>query len=292
MVFYKNNLSVGLLLLVALVSSAIAANEEAPPKIGNFALPSPQQPGSFLSLGQNVLGAKRAQLSLFADNLSGKNQHFSDIIPGVLYGITDKFSVFFNVPFAASYQEGDQCSSGVEDIFLQFEYAYYARNTSEFSEQATVLAFLSFPSGSTEKEPPNGIGSSSFLMGTTYSLIYSRWYGFISPGALLTTSKNQTKFGNRYFYQMGVGRNLYSKPSSWILSALLEINGQYSEKDKIQGEINNGSGGNTILLTPSLWFSTSKLILQLGIGFPIIQHLFGEQNKHHYLLAASLRWTL
>lgn len=273
-----------------LIFQAIA-NENEPKKTGNFALPSSQQPGPLVSLGQNILDANVTQAYLLVDNLSGPNQHFIDIIPSLLFGITNQFSIFLNIPFAANYKQNNMHSSGLEDVFLQFEYAYHTNNTSRFSEQATILANITFPTGSIQKQPPTGICAMSFLLGTTYSRTYCDWYGFISPGAILTTSKNETKCGNKYFYQFGIGRNLYFKPSSWILSGLIEIDGQYTEKDKIQGEIDNNSGGNVIMITPSLWFSTNKLIVQLGIGFPFIQQLFGEQNKNHYLLVASLGYT-
>ncbi len=267
------------------------AHENKSPKTGNFALPSSQQPGPLLSLGQNIIDANVTQSYLLVENLSGSNQHFVDITPSLLFGISDQFSIFLNIPFAAHYQQKNTHASGLKDIFLQFEYAYYIQNTALFSDQATIFTNVTFPTGSTEKQPATGIGTVGFLLGTTYSRTYCDWYGFVSPGVFLTTSKNQTKRGNQYFYQFGIGRSLCFKPSSWILAGLLEIDGQYSEKDKIQGAIDNNSGGNVMMITPSLWFSTKKLITQLGIGFPIIQHLFGEQNKHYYLLVASLGYT-
>jgi hypothetical protein len=278
--------------LLCILGLEVSANEVEPPKIGNFALPTSQQPGPFVSLGQNIIDAKVAQLYLLVDDFVGKNKQSIDVIPSVLYGIPDKSSIYFNIPVAASYHQDDTRSSGLEDMFLQFEYAYHVGNTSRFSEQATILANITFPTGSTEKEPTTGVGAVSFLLGTTYSRTYCDWYGFISPGAIMTTSHDQTKFGSKYLYQFGIGRNLSSKPSAWILSALLEIDGQYTDKDKIQDEINNNSGGNVIMITPSLWFSTSNFILQFGAGFPAVQDLFGEQNKNHYLLVTSLGWTL
>lgn len=161
-----------LISLLCILGVEVSANEAEPPRIGNFALPSSQQPGSFLSLGQNIVDAKVAQLYLLVDDFVGKNRQFIDVAPSVLYGITDKFSINFNIPVAASYHQDDTRSSGLEDIFLQFEYAYYVNSTSRFSEQATILANITLPTGSTEKQPPTGAGAASFLLGTTYSRTY------------------------------------------------------------------------------------------------------------------------
>jgi hypothetical protein len=46
-----------------------------------------------------------------------------------------------------------------------------------------------------------------------------------------------------------------------------------------------------VFITPSLWISSEHLILQLGLGLPATQHLYGHQNKKDYLLAANLGWT-
>lgn len=270
----------------------VNAGENTPPQTGNFSLPSAQQPGALVSLGQNIIDAKTTQLYLLADDYAGPSQHTIDIVPSVLYGISDTFSVYWNMPFAASYRQENTRSSGLEDMFLQFEYAYYVNNTSRFSEQATVLANIALPTGSTEKQPATGAGAVSFLLGTTYSRTYCDWYGFITSGANLTTTHDQTKIGNKYLYQLGIGRNLAYKSAAWIFSALLEIDGQYSAKNKIQNVIDNHSGGNVIYITPSLWFSTNHFIFQLGAGLPAVQNLFGEQDKNHYLLVASLGWTL
>lgn len=146
----------------------------------------------------------------------------------------------------------------------------------------------------------------------------------------MTTPHDDTKHGNQYFYQVGLGRNILtlytadpkvttgtkdtkqskhtnnmkqnkdikntddtkdsddndetknSKCSNWIFALMVEADGQYSEKDKINGIINPNSGGNVVFITPSLWISSKKLILQFGIGFPVVQDLYGNQNKMNY----------
>lgn len=66
-----------------------------------------------------------------------------------------------------NYKQNNQYACGLEDAFLQFEYAYYINNTPTFSDQATILANITFPTESATKEPAPGIGGCSFLLGTT-----------------------------------------------------------------------------------------------------------------------------
>lgn len=265
--------------------------KEEPPKIGNFALPTSQQPGPLLSLGQNIIDKNQTLLFLFADDFAGVKKHAVDVVPSILYGVTDDFSVFFNVPIAASYKENKNHSSGLEDIFLQLEYAFYTNKTSHFVDEATLVANTTFPTGSTKKQPPTGVGSSSFLLGATVSRMYADWFGFTSHGVILTTSHNSTKFGNEFFYQFGLGRNILGIDSEWILAWMVEVDGQYIEKNKIMGITDPHSGGNVVYATPSLWISSKKLIIQLGFGLPATQHLFGNQKRNNYLLTANVGWT-
>lgn len=267
-------------------------NETQPPHVGNFALPSSQQPGVLMSFGENIIDKNQLQLLLFADDIIGSDKHNMDAIPNLLYGLTDNFSLNINIPIAVSFKNGNNHSSGLEDMFFQPEYAFYVQQTSKFVDQATIVGNITFPTGSNQKQPNTGFGSISYFLGATFNRTYSDWIYFTSHGVVLTTSDDSIKFGDQFLYQFGIGRNIAYNPLSWIFSWLLEANGQYNQKDKIDGVINPNSGGNTILLTPSLWFSTPKLAFQLGVGFPIAQHLFGDQIKTNYLLAGNFGWTI
>ncbi len=72
---------------------------------------------------------------------------------------------------------------------------------------------------------------------------------------------------------------------------MVEADGQYTGKNKINGVKDPNSGGNVLFITPSMWISSNHLILQLGAGVPVIQHLIGTQDKNSYLLALNIGWT-
>lgn len=289
----KYRLSKFLVLIISLIFFSIncKASEDQPPQIGNFALPNSQQPGPMIGFGENILDKNETQLFLFADDYGGINKHYIDVIPSVLYGITSSLSIFINVPYAASYQMGQQKSTGFEDAFAQLEYAFYNNSTKSYVDQATVVVNMTVPTGSIQKNPATGVGSISYFVGTTFNRTYVNWFLFGSPGAILTTAKNGTKFGNSYFYQFGFGRNIMDI-NGWLLAWMAEIDGTYSQRNRVQGLIDPNSGGNIVYVTPSLWASTKKLIFQFGIGFPITQHLYGNQTRDTFLLAANIGWSV
>lgn len=270
--------------------SASSQKTEKPPKVGNFKLSTSQQPTPLFSLGENVIDAGQVQLFLSGDLYIGNKRITSDITPGVLFAVTDNFSIFLNLPYTPVLRSGSSHSSGLEDFFVQFEYAFYNKQTKNYVDQATLVVSAYAPVGSTHRNPPTGFGSPSLFIGATYNHMLVDWFAFASPGALLTTSTHHTKFGNQFFYEFGFGRNI---PSSrcWILAWMVEFIGIYSQKNRIHGKIDTNSGGNVIFINPSIFISNSQSVFQFGFGVPVLQNLFGNQKKFDYMLDIKLVQT-
>lgn len=270
-----------LLALLTFISSQIIGEEEKPPAVGNFALPASQQPAVLFGFGGNIIDKGEIQLLFFADDFEGKDKAASTLLPSLVYGITNDSSIAFYFPFTPTMKDGCQKSSGLGDFYVQYEYAFYNKSTSTYTDQATLVANVTFPTGSSRKNPPTGFGSPSLFIGATYYHTLAKWFIFTAPAALLTSSHHRTKFGNQFLYQFGLGFNIPS-PKGWIYACMLEVDGQYSQKNRIDGVIDRNSGGNTIFLTPSFWISNKNFLIQFGPSFPINQNLFGKQRKFDY----------
>lgn len=268
----------------------LAASKNKHP--GNFTLSGSQQPGSLLGLGQNILDHHQSQVNFYAGSFDCRENHLTDFNPYFIYGLRDDLSLLFALPIAASYKSGEHVSSGLADMVFQLEYAFYQHTTSDYADQATVFINTTFPTGSTKALPPTGVGSPSISLGASVGRIYEEWFGFSACGVSLKTSQANTRFGNQYYYQFGFGKNIFTIESKFIVALVLDVDGQYSDKNKIAGLMDDNSGGNTIFMTPSLWISTPKLIAQIGVGAPVEQHLFGEQQEFHYVIAGNLGWIL
>ncbi len=292
---------ISLCLLLILFNSVIFASlededkndkKDDPIKQGNFSLPGSQQPGPLVSFGEHIIAKGKVQLYLQADDFAGKNKHLVDALPGILYGIADNFSVFLSFPMAIDFRYGNNHSSGIEDIFLSFEYAYYNTKSKHSVSQGTILGTVFFPSGIITKEPSTGNGAVSFFIGTTFNKTYTEWFFFGSPGALFPTTNGGTRIGNEYDYQLGFGRNIKSVPDKYIFAWMVEMDGAYFERDRINGILNPNSGGNLVYVTPSIWYSTKKLIFQVGVGGVLTQHWLGNQTPEKYLITANLGCSL
>lgn len=68
---------------------------------------------------------------------------------------------------------------------------------------------------------------------------------------------------------------------------MVELDGQYTQRDHFSRQADNNSGGNVAFVTPSFFISSKAWAFQIGAGVPVTQALHGEQNKSHFVLAAQ-----
>lgn len=270
--------------------SDLIEDENKPLKLGNLAVAPSQQPNPMISFGQNIVEKGVTQGFLLTTDLHGRDHRFTNIVPSILYGITDQLSIFISQPFTPQFKDRKFKSSGVEDLSIQFEYAFYNNVELTFFDQATLVGNITIPFGSSKKNPPTGYGATSFFIGETFSRTMIDWLFFVSPGAIFPTSHHRTRFGNQFLYQFGFGRNI-TNINKWLFTWMVEFDGVYALKNKIRGKLDQNSGGNTIIITPSIWISSEKFILQCGLGYTVYQKNFGKQNRDTYLFALNAGWT-
>jgi len=280
-----------------------------PPTIGNFSLATSQQPGPFFSFGQNIIDKNQLILSFNPSYLSSQTQQILGETSSLLYGITDSASLLLTLPFALSYKNGNKDLSGIGDLELDFEYAFYNHENSRSSDQATIVFSSTFPdrnlddaskkknpgarvSGFARKNAPASFNALTYFLGATYSRTLVDWYGFLAPGVLYIDKYDSIQQGTQYYYNLGIGHNIKSVAKKYIFFGLLELNGQYSDKTKLASHVVPNTGGNIIYATPSLWFSTPNIIVQVGISLPVNQYWYGNQSNVSYYANGIITWTI
>lgn len=305
---------------------AIGGEGEAgiePLEIGNFILPTTQEPGPLFGFGQNIIDAKDLQVYIAPNKFGGHDFHYSEILFYILYGITDYLSVFLALPVAlnrtiianqsttkarffndpALSKSGpffpiiplaniSSKSSGLEDMSLQLEYAYYNKKTLISEFQTTAVATIFFPTGSAFKLPPTGFGSTAFFFGTTVNYQSLFWFVYAAIGGIVTTKKDDVRFGNSFLYQCGIEGVIGTlDEKKWLFAWVFELFGIRLSNTVVSGKSDVNTGGNTIFAAPSLWVSSKHTIFQIGVGVPVFQKLNGIQNKTSYFLYSQAAWT-
>lgn len=260
------------------------------PPVGNFSVPTSQQPGPFYSFGQNIIGKDVTQIYLMPSYLDLTSGHSLALASYYLYGITDDLSIMLNFLLALDYTQYQAQSEGLSNTLIQGEYAFYNQNSTDHSDTATVIAGLSLPTGSVHKNPPTGPGIGYLFLGLTYNRTWIEWMVFSSIGSFIPL-KDSAYAGAQYLYQFGLGKNFLSESKKFIFLGLLELDGQYSEPGITHHVLNPNSGGNLIYLVPSLYYATEHLILQLGCALPIQQSWRGNQANYEYYVSGVIGWT-
>jgi hypothetical protein len=130
----------------------------------------------------------------------------------------------------------------------------------------------------------------SFLGGLTYNYTGKEWFSFMFYGAFVPTEHHHTRVGTELLYEFGFGKT-FLPVKKWLLAWIIEIDGGYAFKSRIKGKTDPNSGGNVILITPSLWLSSKKWIFQFGVGIVAAQHLNGQQSRNRYQIAGNIGYT-
>ncbi len=260
--------------------------KEHPPHSGNFAIPG-KGPHPLLSFGENILPEGKVGSAVFADTRQAQSANVTEILPVVACGLRKDVSVLV----AASTVLDSPLGVGVTDIVIQFEHALYAKKTSTFTEQATIVVNAGLPINGAAAPQRLYISTSGFFMGATYNRTYTDWVFFTSYGGSLSTTKDEIKFGNAFLYQAGIGRNILGIRDEYLLTGLVELTGTYKGQTLIANIVYPNSGGNTVFVTPSLIFATKRATFHVGMGFPVQQNLLGEQSRRQYILAGAISWA-
>ncbi|OGB84755.1 hypothetical protein A3F66_01185 [candidate division TM6 bacterium RIFCSPHIGHO2_12_FULL_32_22] len=274
----------------AKIAESGAEAETETVKEGNFALSTSQQPGPLLGFGQNIIDKGDFQFYFYSDYIKLRNKKTTDPMPGFLYGIRDDLSMFFNIPITKYIDSADNCKT-LAGVSLQCEYAYFSKTNLRSAHQATVLAAISGPNGSMIKQAVSNRQSSTFFIGGTYNYMSVDWYIYTSLGELFSIRQTEeSQLGDNFLYQAGIGRNLYHS-KDYIYLFLVEMLGAKFKQNIVSSEIDQNSGGNLIFIAPSFWFSSKKLIVQIGFAIPVLQNLNGNQGEYKFQIDGNIGWT-
>jgi len=78
---------------------------------------------------------------------------------------------------------------------------------------------------------------------------------------------------------------------SWALDAVLELNGEWHAKQKVAGEIDDNSGGNTIYIAPGLRASYGRFSSFVSVGIPVVNKMSGLQSRPDYRVLTGMSFA-
>jgi hypothetical protein len=242
------------------------------------------------------------------------------------YGFTDDFMLSVRVPYVHrsnirsgkhSHVEGTAInevenlgsSSGMGDLMLLGKYRF-RRGEGAQLEPALLLG-LELPTGETDKrangerleaEHQPGSGSWDPIFGFAVSKRFGAYS--VDAGALynlVTKGSQDTDIGDRASYGLAVSYRLGGEPQSYRLDGkpllsdrptwdlMLELNGEWFDRQRVGGEVERDSGGNQVFLSPGVRFTGGPhWTAHLSVGIPVVNELRRSHPDTGYKVLAGL----
>ncbi len=72
------------------------------------------------------------------------------------------------------------------------------------------------------------------------------------------------------------------------LDLVLELNGEWHERETVGGVLDNNSGGNVVYLSPGARVSVDQWSGFVSFGVPVINNMYGLQAEPDYRLTSGL----
>ena len=227
----------------------------------------------------------------------------------VAYGFTDNLTLslrfpynsFNNVREAHSDEPGEihlhGDSDGIGDMTVLGHYRFPAMSSS--GVESSVLFGLKVPTGNTRKkdihderfetEHQPGTGSWDPIIGVALT----KRLGRVSLDAdlrytLVTEGAQDTDLGDLMNYDLSFSCHIPGK-LSWDL--VLEANGEWKQKEKINGDRDKNSGSHVLYISPGMRIRLSNAVSAfISVGIPAIQDMNGIQSETNFrtLLGVSV----
>lgn len=194
-------------------------------------------------------------------------------------------------------KEGSSTGLGDANLYGLWKLKEFEKSKVAF---ATLMG-LNMPTGRTHAKGVKGVfsagdqpgsGAWSPLIGLIVSQSKDKFLWAVNAVYTRTTrGTQQTTLGSTYTYNIAGVYQLYKSKNN-DLDGILELNGEYANKDNIKGVLDNNSGGHSLFLTPGFRGNLGGSIsLYLGITLPVIQNLNGSQVHYKYGIISGIEIT-
>lgn len=220
-------------------------------------------------------------------------------------------------------------STGFGDVTVLAQWRFLNNVMSQ--TQAALLFGVKAPTGTTnlrdvsgelfETEFQPGTGSWDVLVGGAFSQRFGRW-SFDSNVLVVIAGDGaqDTNMGNRFLYNTAASYRLFgvtddprnamahaghshgpvvrkapaaatpARPA-WSLDAIVELNGEWHDRQTVAGEVDENSGGHTLYLGPGLRASYDRFSSFVLVGFPIVNDFNGLQSKPEYKIVSGMSFA-
>lgn len=247
----------------------------------------------------------------------------------IAHGLKDNLTLSLSIPYVRRHdiKEGHLDgatgevhkhgnSKGIGDLSFLAQYRFLKDDHKNL--HVSLLSGIKIPTGTTddkdkdaarfETEHQPGSGSWDPFVGMAISkesgrtsLCSNILYTFATEGAQDTVLGDSFDYNLALAYRLGNNIDSYNQTdtnhihldhihTAWDL--MLELNGQWRQKQNVNGATDKNSGGNIIFLSPGLRVTMDdKWSMFASIGIPILEDLNGKQPDTDFRIIVGTGWS-
>lgn len=280
----------------------IAGNTPAAPITFNTALP--------VAAGNVVL---REQLVLTRSGADpsgqGRDLAVNTILSVLGYGVSDKLALFAALPYkskdlhsASGSGQLTRSSSGFGDLSLLGRYTLYQQDGPGETLRLAGFAGVEAPTGSHTGSDAQGRLPPSLQLGN------GAWDAL--AGVVATWQTLDYQLDGQFAYRANGATAQFAAGDAWhldgslqsrlwpaalgsgvpgFLYGVLELNAVHQAKNRIDGRVDNHSGGSTVLLSPGIQYITKRWVWEAVLQKPVRQDLNGTALENDWILRTGFR---
>jgi len=230
-----------------------------------------------------------------------------------VFGAHEDVTIALNVPYVVKELETTMGgrrrrlnSDGLGDIAAIGKWRFY--KDPELGGTTEMAAFLGIelPTGRDDVRDAGmrlpqplqpGSGSVDGIIGAAFTRLWDggRWLLNADLFYKANSEANDYRFGNVLRFDAGgqfrAYPSRYERYDQFTLNLILELNGQYAEKDTLDGGRVDETGGLKLFASPGIQVIVSEnLLFELGVQIPVFRHLNGPQLGEDFRATVGLRW--
>jgi hypothetical protein len=243
------------------------------------------------TFGHTILTKK--QFAFSQEVLYGKTKPFPTLLSltQFFYGITDILTISGNIPAIHEKTYSNVKESGLGDCYINFHTLIYDNKIDSYDYRIINLTGVHFPTTTGAfGQSIYTYNTTSFFLGITYDALTHDWFFYNDIGALLFLKNGKTQYGHFFNINCGMARNFQLNKN--FLSLFIEMSDFYTLPNKVRNVVDLTSGGNILLLGPTIRFAHENgFLIQAGIQFNISENLRNPLSTTGYLAGGFIAYS-
>ncbi len=212
----------------------------------------------------------------------------------LVLGVTPRLTAFASLPLLVQRRVESRSGTtrsdpAVGDFTLLSRFTLWRDDYAPLStRRAALLAGVKFPTGA------DRFGTETFdpILGGVATWAFDRHEIDLDALYTVSTRRNGFRQGDAVRYDLAYRYRIWPRRFGrrlLQLNGLLELNGQWRDRDREDGHQRTSSGGRVLFLAPGLQLVSKRWILEASFQVPVAQNLHGAQVEQDFVAVLSVR---